>query len=406
MNDARVIDLARLINSVDSPKAVLYVTGGGTEVFPMLLARGGGSATLLAGRILYARDDFKAALGCDPGRFVDARAARGLAMAAFRHALAVRGELGHDRVIGVGATSKLKADAEERAGRAHEIHVAVQSYRDTQCWSIVLPPGQDRAWEERINALLLLNILAARKVGEVQLPLEVDGCGISHEAIEIRSVSGERGMADVLVGLRPWFALDLTSESTLPSSVQWSSDDQSLPLLLLPGTFRPLHQGHVAMAEAASRLSGRVCSYEMSLFHPEKPPLDFLAIRSRLEGFEGRPARIYLTDAPTFVEKARLFPGCTFVVGHDTALRIVDPRFYGSVSARDAMLDELERLGTRFLVFGRVGPSGEFRDFAVEEFEHPVAGFLARVATPVPGHAFRMDVSSTEVRQGSDREYD
>ncbi len=70
------------------------------------------------------------------------------------------------------------------------------------------------------------------------------------------------------------------------------------------------------------------------------------------------------------------------------------------------MLDELERLGTRFLVFGRVNASGEFRDFSPEEFEHPVAGFLARVATPVPGHVFRLDLSSTEVRRRSDRRYD
>ncbi len=41
------------------------------------------------------------------------------------------------------------------------------------------------------------------------------------------------------------------------------------------------------MAEAASRLTGLPCGYEISLFHPEKPPLDFIAIRSRLDGFEG-----------------------------------------------------------------------------------------------------------------------
>ena len=174
------------------------------------------------------------------------------------------------------------------------------------------------------------------------------------------------------------------------------------PRLLLPGSFRPLHEGHVAMAEAASRLTGLACGYELSLFHPEKLPLDYFSIRSRLKHFEEMECRVYLTNAPaTYVEKARLFPGCTFVVGHDTARRIVDPRFYGGLEARDVMLGELEALGARFLVFGRVDEFGRFRDFSPEEFDHPVSSFLARVATPVPGHVFRNDISSTEIRARS-----
>ena len=182
--------------------------------------------------------------------------------------------------------------------------------------------------------------------------------------------------------------------------------EAATPRLLLPGSFRPLHEGHVAMAGAASRLTGLDCGYELSLFHPEKPPLDYVAIRSRLRGFAGRSGRVYLTNAPTYVEKARLFPGCTFVVGHDTALRIVDPRYYGGPEGRDAVLDELERLGARFLVFGRVDASGDFRDFRAGEFDHPVAGFLERVATPVPGDVFRLDLSSTEIRARSAFEHD
>ncbi len=46
--------------------AVIYAAGGGTEVFPWLLARGGGSATLLAGRIPYDPADFVAILGARP----------------------------------------------------------------------------------------------------------------------------------------------------------------------------------------------------------------------------------------------------------------------------------------------------------------------------------------------------
>jgi hypothetical protein len=405
VNADAVVELADRINAVETTKGVVYVAGGGSEVFPMLLARGGGSATLLAGRILYAPDDFRDALGCDPGRFVDARAARALAMAAFRHALAVRGDLAPEQVFGLGSTSKLSRGFGERDGRAHEIHAAIQTYDRTQAWSVTLPEGEERAWEERINAMLLLNLLAIAKEVGFELALEHDDRVVPDASISRQSADWHEvfhpALPNLMAGRCRWLACDfLGAVNFRPAPA-----DADLPRLLLPGSFRPLHEGHVAMAEAASRLAGLSCGYEISLFHPEKPPLDFIAIRSRLGGFAGHHCRLYLTNAPTYIEKARLFPGCTFVVGHDSALRIVAPRFYGGPSARDAVLEELERLGTRFLVFGRVDASGEFRDFSAEDFEHPISGFLGRVATPVPGEVFRLDISSTEVRRQSSEEF-
>jgi hypothetical protein len=403
--DADIAEVVRQINATDSRKGVVYVAGGGTEVFPMLLAQGGGSNTLLAGRILYAPDDFRDALGSEPEKYVDARAARGLAMAAFRHALKVRGDLAPESVFGIGATSKLSTGEGEREGRSHEIHAAIQTALSTQVGSIKLPEGRDRAWEERINALFLLELLAWVKGSGEFVDLEHDGIALPPEAYHsFHSGECDDPMAGLLVGRRPWVALQGPA-TVFPGEPWFTRESLELPRLLLPGSFRPLHEGHVAMAEAATRLAGIPCDYELSLFHPEKLPLDYIAIRSRLKAFMEKECRIYLTNAPTYLDKARLFPGCTFVVGHDTALRIVDPRFYGGPTGREAMLDELERLGTRFLVFGRVDASGEFRDFSAEEFEHPVAGFLARIATPVPGHLFRLDISSTEVRRQSGGEF-
>jgi hypothetical protein len=397
-----IADLARGIHSTDSPKAAVFVAGGGTEVFPMLLTRGGGSSTLLSGRIPYDRADFVALLGYDPGTLVDARAARGLAMAAFRHALTLRGHLQPEEVFGVGATSKLSRGEGEREGRLHEIHAALQTASRTVVRSVSLPPDLDRPGQERINALVLLNLVALGKGLDASIPLEAGGRTLHPGATVEQSAGledfGREDLRDVLVGRRRWAAFDLDRDRIEPISTD-------APHLLLPGSFRPLHEGHLAMAEAAARMTGIPCDFEISLFHPDKPPLDYVAIRSRLGGFRGRTARVYLTDAPTYLEKARVFPGCTFVLGHDTAVRILEPHYYGGVAARDAALDELEGLGTRLLVFGRVDSSGRFQDFSPAEFEHPVAGFLERVARPVPEHAFRMDLSSTEVRNRTGNEY-
>ena len=52
--------------------------------------------------------------------------------------------------------------------------------------------------------------------------------------------------------------------------------------------------------------------------------------------------RIEIARAPTFLEKARLFPGTTFVVSADTEERLFGLKYYGDDEAR--MHDALEEL--------------------------------------------------------------
>ena len=94
-------------------------------------------------------------------------------------------------------------------------------------------------------------------------------------------------------------------------------------------------------------------------------------MRRRLGQFAGR-CDIVVTRATRFSEKARLFPGCTFVIGWDTAVRLVAPRYYGGdASLMVGALEEIRGLGCRFMVAGR---SGEGRFHAATEVEAP-AGF-------------------------------
>ena len=100
-----------------------------------------------------------------------------------------------------------------------------------------------------------------------------------------------------------------------------------------------------------------------------------------------------------------MFPGSTFVVGYDTALRIVDPKWYGGLLARDAMFDELEALKTRFLVFGRADATGRLRDLYAQSFQdRRVARFIERTTRIVAEDRFRSDLSSTEIRLRSEVE--
>ena len=103
---------------------------------------------------------------------------------------------------------------------------------------------------------------------------------------------------------------------------------------------------------------------------------------------------VWLTRAPTFEEKSQEFPGATFLVGADTIRRIADPRYYGGEPAMHQALERIAGCGCRFLVFGRLGPSGFVR---LGDLELPPA--LRRISIEVPAEQFREDISSTELRR-------
>jgi hypothetical protein len=100
---------------------------------------------------------------------------------------------------------------------------------------------------------------------------------------------------------------------------------------------------------------------------------------------------VLLTRAPTFAEKAELFPGAWVAVGYDTAVRIFDPAYHPDIPA---MLARFREMGTRFTVGGRLC-NGVFQ--GVAELDIP-AGFEP-LFIQIPERDFREDISSTELRE-------
>ena len=167
------------------------------------------------------------------------------------------------------------------------------------------------------------------------------------------------------------------------------------PRSVLPGSFNPLHDGHLLLARVAEEMTGVPVAFEISVTNVDKPPLAAADVRARVAQFGGR-ARVELTRAPTFVEKSRLLLAVTFVVGADTAERLVAPRYYGDEARMNAALEEMADRGCRFLVAVRIDGTGRVRSLA----DAAIPPKLARLFTAIPESRFRIDASSSAIRAG------
>jgi nicotinamide mononucleotide (NMN) deamidase PncC len=359
-------------------RCVVAVTGGGHQAAALLLNVPGASRTVLEVVVPYSEPALVEYLGGRPAQFCSADTSRAMARRAHDRG---RWLAGGEAVVGIGSTASLATDRPKRG--EHRFHVSIHGTEFVKTWSLVLTKGaRDRAGEEAVLDAVLLNTLA-------------EACGVS-ERVEAALLSGEQVEVEASPAPDPVAAFCRGELPVLHVAVDGRmSGGASPPAVLVPGAFNPLHHGHLALAETAERLAGAPTAFELSIANVDKPPLALDEVRRRISQFAWR-VPLWLTRAPTFVEKARLFPGTCFVVGADTAERIVSPRYYGgSEASLRAALEEMRRLGCRFLVAGRVDPAGRFQ--TVADLSLPAAH--CDLFAPIPESDFHVDCSSTALRQ-------
>ena len=231
--------------------------------------------------------------------------------------------------------------------------------------------------------------------------------------------------------------------------------------LVFPGSFNPVHVGHLALANASIKTlekhepyvhprkhNDKPIFFELSLTNADKPSIDPKIVVSRVKKFielaalassddENSDASsspsfpqqwgIVLTRAPLFEEKLKVLrskvlnrlegpgdsPRINFVIGTDTMVRILNPKYYRD-KARENMIEsllELKASGAGLIVGGRLeqSPNDDSSSSSAPRFvsgQKELVGLPDEVAsmfTIMEESEFRVDLSSSQIRKEEEK---
>src|SRR5271156_5215611 len=244
-------------------KAALAITGGGSGAVGELLRVPGGSRLLIEAQVPYDERALAAFLGFAPAQACSSDAA--IAMAQTARARVARLVPAGSDLVGIGATAALVSDRPRRG--EHRCHIAFANAAGIAHCTCVLAKGRrDRAAEEDLASHAIVLWLAR-------------ACGIA--APSPRSlIDADEHFAETVyaeTGVAAGDAIDQLLAGEF-DRVTIQPDGQMmlsapLPPLLLPGSFNPMHEGHVLLARVAEELRQQPLAFEISVTNVDKPPL-------------------------------------------------------------------------------------------------------------------------------------
>jgi hypothetical protein len=359
--------------------AVIYATGAGAGIQHMLWEMPGASRTILDAAFPYHQQALEDLLGRKPEKSCSQDTAILMAGAAYARAMEIAQKNGVTApLIGLGLTGAVSTDRERRG--SDRVHVALKTAENVFTEETEFDKGSvTRQYEGFFCDFLGLNmLLGAAGLDPVPMP------------------GGFKPRFDPVL-LDGFFTSIDDNLRELPLRLEngfgrATADLDPSKHVLYPGSYNPLHYGHVKVAREVERVSGKRVVYHITADHPSKGAIPIAEFGRRLRQFLGIGPALFTRGDSLYLEKARRFQGFEFVIGADAVLGLLDLKYYGGERSRlYAALAEFIALKTRFHVIGRE-MYGRFTELA----DLPIPPEFRHLFSAVHG---RWDVSSSALRK-------
>lgn len=363
-------------------KTYLACTGAGAGVANLIWLTPGASSTLAGFEFPYSQEAFNLFVGKDWAKtgnsYCGQEASIAMAQAAYLRCQETCFKRG-DALIGIGLTAAAETSRTLRGGT--RCFAAIRTDNGLFTVKITMEQGfLGREGDGAVCDLIAANCLLYA-AGLPQVPfaddLHLESDRLIDNILDPQPVNPLSPEAILFAGS---LGLPLMIKGDKVEGVIGYDFPNSI---VFPGSFNPFHFGHDAIARTMEETTGKKVIFEITASNADKAKLPYGELVNRSLQFFHRWPVILRQDAGLFVDKAVVYPGAGFIVGADTAKRILDESFYGGADGLNAALRIFTELGTKFYVIGRDGmPSDD-----------PL--FRSGLFIPLPG---RWPVSSSDIR--------